>query len=79
MYPKISGLSLNEIYAYNNKRSLRGNTVGCGGKTHWTDSQNRHTTALNGRELYRLQFSLQIWAKIKFAQQHLAQLPKTKF
>jgi hypothetical protein len=49
----------NEIYAYNNKHSLRSNTKGYGGKTHWTDSQNSDTTAPDGRELYHLQFSLQ--------------------
>jgi hypothetical protein len=32
---------------------------GYGGKTHYTDSQNSDTTAPSGRELYRLQFSLQ--------------------
>jgi hypothetical protein len=43
----------NEIYAYNNKRSLRSNTKGYSGKTH------SDTTAPSGRELYHLQFSLQ--------------------
>jgi hypothetical protein len=38
VYPKVSGLSHNEIYAYNNKHSLRSNTKGYGGKTHRTDS-----------------------------------------
>jgi len=38
---------------------LRSNTKGYGGKTHWTDSQNRDKTASSGRELYHLQFSLQ--------------------
>jgi hypothetical protein len=38
---------------------LRSNTKGYGGKTHYTDSQNRDTTASSGRELYHLQFSLQ--------------------
>jgi hypothetical protein len=33
-YPKVSGLSHNEIYAYNNKHSLRCNTKGYGGKLH---------------------------------------------
>jgi hypothetical protein len=33
-YPKVSGLSHNEIYAYNNKHSLRTNTKGYGGRTH---------------------------------------------
>jgi hypothetical protein len=30
VYPKVH----NEIYAYNNKQSLRSNTKGYGGKTH---------------------------------------------
>jgi hypothetical protein len=34
VYPKVSGLSHNEIYAYNNKHLLRSNTKGCGGETH---------------------------------------------
>jgi hypothetical protein len=34
VYPKVSGLNHNEIYAYNNKHSLRSNTKGYGGKTH---------------------------------------------
>jgi hypothetical protein len=37
---------------------LRSNKKGCGGKTHYTDSQNSDTTAPSGRELYCLQFSL---------------------
>jgi hypothetical protein len=49
----------NEIYAYNNKHSLRRNTKSYGGKTRYTDSQNSDTTASSGRELYHLQFSLQ--------------------
>jgi hypothetical protein len=57
MYPKVSGLSHNEINK--NKHSLRSNTNGYGGKTHETDSQNSDTTASRGRELYHLQFSLQ--------------------
>jgi hypothetical protein len=32
--PKVSGLSHNEIYAYNNKHSLRSNTKCYGGKAH---------------------------------------------
>jgi hypothetical protein len=48
----------NEI-KINNKHSLRSNTKGYGGKTHYTDSQNSDTTAPSGRELYRLQFLLQ--------------------
>jgi hypothetical protein len=58
VYPKLSGLSHNEINN-NNKYSLRNNTKGYGGKTHQTDSQNSDTTAPSGRELYHLQFSLQ--------------------
>jgi hypothetical protein len=34
VYPKVSGLSHNEIYAYYNKHSLRSNTKGYGGETH---------------------------------------------
>jgi hypothetical protein len=49
----------NEMNNCNNKHSLRSNTKDYGGKTHWTDSQNSDTTAPSGRELYRLQFSLQ--------------------
>jgi hypothetical protein len=56
MYPKVPGLSHNEIN--NNKHSLR-DIKGYGGKTHYTDSQNSDTTAPSGRELYHLQFSLQ--------------------
>jgi hypothetical protein len=33
VYPKVSGLSHDEINN-NNKNSLRSNTKGCGGKTH---------------------------------------------
>jgi hypothetical protein len=50
----------NEIYTYNNKHSLRSNTKGYGGKTHYTSSQNSGKTALSGRELFHLQFSLQV-------------------
>jgi hypothetical protein len=57
VYPKVSGLNHNEIN--NNKHSLRSNTMGYGGKTHYTISQNSDTTAPSGRELYHLQFSLQ--------------------
>jgi hypothetical protein len=49
----------NEIYTYNYKHSLRSNTKGYGGRTHYTDSQNSDTTAFSGRELYHLPFSLQ--------------------
>jgi hypothetical protein len=59
VYPKVSGLSHNEINS-NNKHSLRSNTKGYGGKTHYTDSQNSSTTAPSGRKLYHLQFSLQV-------------------
>jgi hypothetical protein len=58
-YPKVSGLSHNEIYVYRWCYSLRSNTKGYGGKAHWTDSQNSDITTLSGRELYHLQFSLQ--------------------
>jgi hypothetical protein len=34
VYPKVSGLSHDEIHAYNNKHSLRSNTKGYSGKTH---------------------------------------------
>jgi hypothetical protein len=34
MYPKVSRLSYNKIYAYNNKHSLRSDAKGYGGKTH---------------------------------------------
>jgi hypothetical protein len=60
VYPKVSGLSCNKIYAYNNKHSLRSNAKGYGGKTHGTGSQNSDTTAPGGRELYHLQLSLQV-------------------
>jgi hypothetical protein len=59
VYPKVSGLSHKEIYAYKNKHPLRSNTKGYGGKTHYTESQNSDTTAPSGRKLYHLQFSLQ--------------------
>jgi hypothetical protein len=56
---KFSNCVDNEIYAYNNKHSLRSNIKGYGGKTHYTDSQNSDKTVPNARELYNLQFSLQ--------------------
>jgi hypothetical protein len=56
VYPKVSGLSYNEIN--NNKNSLRSNTKGYGDKPHYTDSQNYDTIVPSGRELYHLQFSL---------------------
>jgi hypothetical protein len=49
----------NEINNNNNKHSLRSNTKGYGGKTHYTDSQNSDTSAPSGKELYHSQFSLQ--------------------
>jgi hypothetical protein len=62
VYPKVSGLSYNEINNNNNnnnEHSLRSNTKSYGGKTHYNDSQNSDATAPSGRELYNLQFSLQ--------------------
>jgi hypothetical protein len=60
MYEGVSkSFGTESITKYNNKHSLRRNTKGYGGKTHQTDSQNNDTTASSGRELYRLQFSLQ--------------------
>jgi hypothetical protein len=50
--------SLTKYTLYNNKLSLRSNTKGYGGKTHYTDSQNSDITAPSVRELYHLQFSL---------------------
>jgi hypothetical protein len=38
---------------------LRSSTNGYEGKTHQTDSQNSDIAAPRGRELYRLQFSLE--------------------
>jgi hypothetical protein len=58
VYPNVSGLSHNEINN-NNKHSLRNKTKGYDGKSHYNDSQNSNTTALTGRELHNLQFSLQ--------------------
>jgi hypothetical protein len=63
VYPNVSGLSHNEINNNNNnnnRHSLRSNTKGYSGKTHWTDSQNSYTSAPSGRKLYHLQFSLQV-------------------
>jgi hypothetical protein len=60
VYPKFPNGVDNEIYAYNNKHSLRSNTKGYGSKTHQTDSQNSNTTAPSRRELYHLQFLLQV-------------------
>jgi hypothetical protein len=59
VYPKVSGLSHNEINNNKIKHSLSSNTKSHGGKSDYTDSQNSDTTAPSGRELYHLQFSLQ--------------------
>jgi hypothetical protein len=48
VYPKVSGLSHNEICVYNNKHSLRSNARGYGCRTHQTDSQNSERTAPSG-------------------------------
>jgi hypothetical protein len=58
VYPKFPDWVNNEIYAYNNKHSLRSNMNGYGGKTHYTDSQNSDTALPSGRELHHFQFSL---------------------
>jgi len=50
VYLKVSGLSHNEINNNNNKNSVRSNTKGYGGKTHYTDSQNSNTIAPSGIE-----------------------------
>jgi hypothetical protein len=65
---KFPGWVNNEINNKNNnnKHSLRGNTKGYGGKTHYIDSQNSDTTASRGRELYPLQFSLQTASQESF-------------
>jgi len=49
-----------EMYAYLWYYSLRSNTMGYVSKTHYTDSQNSDTTASSGRDLYHLQFLLQV-------------------
>jgi hypothetical protein len=54
----VFGLSHNEMNK-NNKQLLRSNTKGYGGKIRYTESQNSDKTAPSGRELYRIQFSLQ--------------------
>jgi hypothetical protein len=59
VYPKVSGLSHNEININNNKHPLRSIANGYGGKIRWNDSQNSDTTAPSGRELYYLQLLLQ--------------------
>jgi hypothetical protein len=63
MYEGVSKSFRTELitkkYAYLWYCSLRSNTKGYGGKVHYTDSQNSHTTAPSDRVLYHLQFSLQ--------------------
>jgi len=54
VYPKVSGLSHNEVYAYLWYYMLRSNTRVYGCETHYTDSRNSDTTAPSGRELYHL-------------------------
>jgi hypothetical protein len=44
----------------NNKHSVRSNTKGYGGKSHYTGSQNSDTTARSGRDLYHSQLSRQV-------------------
>jgi hypothetical protein len=39
---------------------LKSNTKSYGGTAHYTESQNSDTSAPSGRELYHLQFSLQV-------------------
>jgi len=48
-----------EMYSYLWYCSLRSNTKGYGGKTHYTDLQNSDIPTPSGRDLYHLQFSLQ--------------------
>jgi hypothetical protein len=56
VYPNVS-----EIKNKNdNKHSVRSNAKGYCGKTHYTGSKNSNTTASSGRELYHLQFWLQV-------------------
>jgi len=64
---KFSDSLDNEINNNNNKHSLRSNTKGYGGKTHYTDSQNSDITASIGWELYHLQFSRQAASPETFA------------
>jgi hypothetical protein len=71
VYPKVSGLSHNEINN-NNKHWSRSNTKGYDGKTHYTDSQNSDTTASSGKELYHSQFSRQAASSETFAYAHVA-------
>jgi hypothetical protein len=59
VYPNFPDWVDNEISNNKNKHSLRSNTKCYGGKTHYTYSQNSDTTALSGRDLYHLEFSLQ--------------------
>jgi hypothetical protein len=63
----------------NNKHSLRSNTKGYGGKIHYTNSQNSDTTALSGRELYHLQFSLQAASPETFGYTLVYSFPRKSF
>jgi hypothetical protein len=57
VYPKVSGLSHNEIKKQ--QTLVEKQHKGLWRQTHQTDSQNIGTTASSGRELYHLQFSFQ--------------------
>jgi hypothetical protein len=63
----------------NNKHSLRSNTKGYGGKSHYTDSQNSDTTAPSGRKLYHLQFSLQAATPETFGYSFVVSVPEETF
>jgi hypothetical protein len=56
VYPKVSGLSHNEITTIN---ALRSKTNCYNGRTHSTESKNIDTSTSSGREPYHLQLSLQ--------------------
>jgi hypothetical protein len=47
-------------------------------KTHYTDSQNRDTTASGGRQLYHLQFPLQAASPKTFGYTHIYALGSIK-
>jgi hypothetical protein len=64
----------NEIHI--NRHSLRSNTKGYGGKTHYTDSQTSDTTAPSGRELYRLKFLLQAASSETFGYTLVQKFPR---
>jgi len=70
MYPKVSGLSRDEVYAFLWYYYIRSNKKGYGGNTHHTDSQNTqpHLVA----ELYHLQFSLQAASPDTFGYTHIS-------